>query len=80
MNFWFCFLENLLKLFRKDKLLTDNDFYQWVRNYQINADDDDDSIELLTVRFSFEDLFLRNFYCLERTIENIPENNDREMV
>lgn len=43
----FCFLENLLKLFRKDKLLTDNDFYQWVRNYQINADDE--SIELSTV-------------------------------
>ena len=45
----FGFLENLLKLFRKDKLLTDNDFYQWVRNYQINADDEDDSIELSTV-------------------------------
>ncbi|CAF1543067.1 unnamed protein product [Rotaria magnacalcarata] len=28
--------ENLLKLFRKDKLLNDNEFYHWVRNYQLN--------------------------------------------
>lgn len=34
------FLETLLKLFRKDKLLTDNEFYQWVRNYQLNDDDE----------------------------------------
>ncbi|CAF4039183.1 unnamed protein product [Adineta steineri] len=37
--------ENLLKLFRKDKLLTDNEFYHWVRNYQLNDDDDDDNNE-----------------------------------
>jgi len=40
----FVFLENLLKLFRKDKLLNDNEFYHWVRNYQLNNDDDDETI------------------------------------
>ncbi|UJR35445.1 hypothetical protein I4U23_028201 [Adineta vaga] len=34
--------ENLLKLFRKEKLLNDNEFYHWVRNYQLNDIDDDD--------------------------------------
>ncbi|CAF0993465.1 unnamed protein product [Adineta ricciae] len=33
--------ESLLKLFRKDKLLTDNEFYHWTRNYQLNDIDDD---------------------------------------
>ena len=32
-----------MKLFRKDKLLNDNEFYHWVRNYQLNENDDDDN-------------------------------------
>lgn len=40
--------ENLLKIFRKDKLLNDNEFYLWVRNYQIN---DNDLLDLTTVCF-----------------------------
>ncbi len=35
-------LETLLKLFRKDKLLNDNEFYHWIRNYQLNDVDNDD--------------------------------------
>ncbi|CAF4535125.1 unnamed protein product [Rotaria sp. Silwood1] len=36
--------ETLLKLFRKDKLLNDNEFYHWVRNYQLNDNNDDDKM------------------------------------
>jgi hypothetical protein len=36
---FFLFVENLLKLFRKDKLFNDNEFYHWIRNYQLNDDD-----------------------------------------
>jgi hypothetical protein len=34
-------LENILKLFRKDKLLSDNEFYHWVRNYQCTSNEID---------------------------------------
>lgn len=37
--------ENILKIFRKDKLLNDNEFYLWVRSYQVN---DNDLIDLST--------------------------------
>ena len=36
-------LEAVLKLFRKEKLLNDNEFYHWVRNYQLNENDDEDN-------------------------------------
>ena len=66
-------LENLLKLFRKEKLLNDNDFYHWIRNYQcIDFDDDDNDNEdrrqgqsaVSSSRFRFE--MIRFFLFLHR--------------
>ncbi|CAF3423120.1 unnamed protein product [Rotaria socialis] len=42
--------ENLLKLFRKDKLLNDNEFYHWVRNYQLNDENDDDENPVMPMK------------------------------
>jgi hypothetical protein len=53
-NFFPCFymtthfLENILKLFRKDKLLNDNEFYHWVRNYQLNDDDEGSTVSAVS--------------------------------
>ncbi|CAF0833400.1 unnamed protein product [Rotaria sordida] len=38
--------ETLLKLFRKDKLLNDNEFYHWVRNYQLNDNNNDGKMNI----------------------------------
>ena len=66
--------ENLLKIFRKDKLLNDNEFYLWVRNYQIN---DNDLLDLTTVCFRLiVEMKSKMFsFSAERTNESVDKDS-----
>jgi hypothetical protein len=75
-----------LKLFRKEKLLNDNEFYHWVRNYQCGEDDDDDDDdddgERVVSAVSCAGILEREilFFCVEGSLEIDGENSDDPMV